>query len=181
MTLRSLIASRGRLLPDLYVQRSPQQRERAVSFDPAEAWLDVQQGRGEPAVFLVRGAPPGDLVDPLRHEGVDRFEAVGGLQAPAQLLEDAQPVERERLLQALLVGQATLRPARQPSSAWLFSPFHPGAGRYPSTPLLARGFWKAPSSERLRERELLGTAEPKVGFAPVYMTGVGPVGRTDVL
>ncbi len=47
MTLRSLIASRGRLLPDLYVQRSPQQRERAVSFDPAEAWLDVQQGRGE--------------------------------------------------------------------------------------------------------------------------------------
>ncbi len=45
MTLRSLISSRGRLLPDLRVQRSPQQRERAVYFDPAEAWLDVQQSR----------------------------------------------------------------------------------------------------------------------------------------
>ena len=60
------------------------------------------EGGGEPALLLVRGAPVVHLVRPLPDERVDGLETVGGLQARPQGPEDAQAVEGEGLLEALV-------------------------------------------------------------------------------
>ena len=76
------------------VERSPQERQRPEPFDPTQSRLDVQEGRGEPALFLIRGAPAINLIGALPQEGIDRFEAVGRLQAHAEPGEQSQAVQR---------------------------------------------------------------------------------------
>src|SRR5574337_1876588 len=102
MRLRNVRFSQFHLASQFGVERSPQQRQRPEPFDPAQSRLNVQEGRGEPALFLIRGAPAIDFISALPEERIERLEAVGGLQAYAELGEQSQAVQRERLLEPLV-------------------------------------------------------------------------------
>ena len=90
MNLRSSVFSSALLSPDLRLQCSAVQRKRAIPPDPPQPRFDVEEGRGEPAVFLVGGPPVVHLVGPLPDERVEGLETVGGLQARPQGAEDAR-------------------------------------------------------------------------------------------
>lgn len=53
-------------------------------------------------MLLARGAPARDLVAPLRHEGADGFQAVGGLQALPEGPKHAQAVRVEGFFEPLV-------------------------------------------------------------------------------
>jgi len=74
----------------------------AVAFDPPQSRFDGQQRAGDPAVLLVRRAPPVDLVGDLAELGIDRFQTVGGLEADPERVEEPQPMQRERVLEAFV-------------------------------------------------------------------------------
>jgi len=84
------------------LQRVAQERQRPEPFDPAQSRLDVQEGRGEPTLFLIRGTPPVDFINALPEERVERLQTVGGLQAHAEPGEQAQAVQRQGLLEPLV-------------------------------------------------------------------------------
>ena len=102
MRLCSLGPSRCHLPPELRLQRLVEERQGLEALDPAQPRLDVEERGGQPAVFLLRGAPVRDLPGPLADERVDGFEAVRGLQADPQGPKDPEPVQRERLLEPLV-------------------------------------------------------------------------------
>lgn len=81
MRLRSLRSSQCHFTSQFGVEGGPQERQRPEPFDPTQPRLDVQEDGGEPALCLVRGTLAIDVIGALPHEGIDRFEAVGGLQA----------------------------------------------------------------------------------------------------
>jgi hypothetical protein len=102
MNSRSSVFSSVLLALDLPLQGTAEQRQRAMPPDPPQPRFDVQERRGHPAVLLVGGPPGGDLPRAALHEGVDGLQAVRGLQAGPEGPEDAQAVEGERLLEALV-------------------------------------------------------------------------------
>lgn len=77
--------SRVHLPSQFGVECSPQQRQRPEPFDPVQPWLDVEQRGGELSPFLIRGAPAIDFIGTLPEKRVERLQAVGGLQAHAEL------------------------------------------------------------------------------------------------
>ena len=118
MSLRSLTNQNATLLVERPLQGGPEQWERPEALEPAQAGLDVQQGGGQPALLLVGGPPAVHLGDALGDQTVQGFETVRGLQADPQLGEEAEPMQRQRLLQPFvetpdgrLVQQAEFRPA----------------------------------------------------------------------
>src|SRR5437867_12781508 len=88
-------------------QRGLQLRKIAMTLHPSQPRFDVEQGRRQPALSLVRGLPGVDLGAALLDQRVRRLDAVGGLERPPEQLVDAEPMERERLLEAL--GQTCSR------------------------------------------------------------------------
>ena len=70
---------RGLCAADVGLERRAEPRQVAVAFDPPQSRFDGQQRAGDPAVLLVRRAPPVDLVGDLAELGIDRFQTVGGL------------------------------------------------------------------------------------------------------
>jgi len=102
MDLRSSMLSSALLSRDLRLKCSAEKRKRAIPSDPSQPGFDIEEGRGQPAVLLVGRPPGGDLGGPVPDEGVDGFQAVRGLQADPQGPEDAQAVQREGLLEALV-------------------------------------------------------------------------------
>src|SRR3990172_9735471 len=102
MRLRSL-GRRSRYLPSkLGLQGAPKEPHRPDPLDAPQAGLDVEQGGGQPSLLLVGGAPAIDSGRPLSDQGVQGFEAVRRLQTDAELREDAEAMEGERLLQPLV-------------------------------------------------------------------------------
>src|SRR3989338_3814017 len=87
---------------DLSMKSGPEPRQMAVAFDPPQSRFDDQQRAGDPALFLVRRAPPVDLVGDLAELGIERFQTVRGLQTDAQGLKEAQPMQRERVLEPFI-------------------------------------------------------------------------------
>lgn len=99
MRLRSLDTRRSPLVLGLGKQRLPEQGQCAEALDAPEPRLDVEQGRGQPPLLLVGGAPAIDFGHPLLHEAIERLQAVRRLQTDPELAEEAEPVQGERLLQ----------------------------------------------------------------------------------
>ena len=102
MRLGSLSPGRSRLPAEFSLQRLAQQRQCSEPFDPVQPRLDVQEGRSEPALLLIRGAPVIDLIGTLPQERIERLQAVGSLQAHAKPGEQAQAVQSQRLLEPLV-------------------------------------------------------------------------------
>jgi len=62
--------SHSRRATEFRLQRLAQHGERPEAFDPPQARLDVQKRGGQPALFLIGGAPPIHLIGPLpAHSG----------------------------------------------------------------------------------------------------------------
>jgi len=102
MLLRSLSCWFTGMATDRALQGGSEERQGPEAPNPTEARLDVEERGREPALLLVRGAPVRDLVRPVADQGVDGFEAVGGLQADPQGPEDPEPVQGEGFLESLL-------------------------------------------------------------------------------
>jgi hypothetical protein len=64
-------------------------------LDPPQARFDVQQGGGHPPLPLI--GPVVDLVGAGRDQGVERLDAVGGLQTDSQFAEQAEAVTISQL------------------------------------------------------------------------------------
>ena len=86
----------------LSLQGRAQQRQVTVAVDPPQARRDEAARTGHPAVVLVCRAPVIDLVGQLAELGVERFQALGGLQADLQNRKAPQAMKRQRLLEAFL-------------------------------------------------------------------------------
>ncbi len=71
---------------DVRLQGNPQERKRPVSFDAAQARLDVEERRVQPALLLIRGTPGSDLGGPPPDERQDGLEAVPHLTFTKQVL-----------------------------------------------------------------------------------------------
>jgi len=70
--------SHSHLATEFRVQRLAQHGERPEALDPPQAWLDIQEGRSEPTLCLVRGAPAIDFIGTLPEKRIERLQAVGG-------------------------------------------------------------------------------------------------------
>ena len=83
---------RGRCAANLGLERREEQRQVPVAFDPPQSRFDGQQRAGDPALFLVRRAPPIDLVGDLAKLGIERFQTVRGFQTDPERWEETQPM-----------------------------------------------------------------------------------------
>ena len=153
--------------PDGGKQDLLEQRQRPEAPDPPETRLDVQQGGGEPAPFLVRGAPLIDLPDALLHETVQGLETVGGLQAAPHLREEPEAVK----------GHGLLQPPRR-----TFSP----VSVMPSAMTIWSAAMVLPSSSRPRVHTRQGAAPGRPGAARSSAGGAlsaspnrGPAGQSQ--
>lgn len=73
-----------------------------VAGQTTESVFCFEERGGHPPVALKRVMPAlyvANVVFDISHEALD---AIGGLEAPAQLVEEPEPMERQGLLQALL-------------------------------------------------------------------------------
>ena len=77
---------------DLGLERRTEQRQMAVAFNPPQSRFDGQQCAGDPALFLIRRAPPIDLVGNLAMLGIERFQTVRGFQSDPERWEETQPM-----------------------------------------------------------------------------------------
>ncbi len=100
MVYRSMRILRGLCAVDLGLERRVERRQVGVAFDPSQSRFDGQQRAGDPALFLVRRAPPVDLVGDLAELGIERCQTVRGLQTDPERLKEPQPMQRERVLEA---------------------------------------------------------------------------------
>ena len=89
------------------LQRGDQLREIAMAADSPQPRFDVEQRRCQPPMPLVRRLPGVDLGAAFLDQCVRRLDAVGGLERDAEQLVDAEPMQRQRLLEPL--GQARRR------------------------------------------------------------------------
>lgn len=96
---------------DLGLERRAEQRQMAEAIDPPQPRFNGQQRARDPTLLLVRRAPVVDLVGDLAELGIERFQAVRGLQTDAQGLEETQLVQRERVLEPFIqTGRLQLAP-----------------------------------------------------------------------
>ncbi len=98
-TLRDLGAARlsPRSALDVRLQRGVQTRQMPIAFDAAHARCDGQQRTGHPAMFLIRRPPAIHFVGHLPDLRQERLQTIGSLQADAQHVKQAQPMQRQRL------------------------------------------------------------------------------------
>ena len=82
--------------------RAALKRGSPVPADAPESRLDVQEGHGQPALLLVRATPLGHPGCVALHKRQDGLEAVRRLQADPELGEEAEVVERQGFLEALV-------------------------------------------------------------------------------
>lgn len=73
-----------------------------VSLDAAKLDFESEQRGGTPALLLIARAPTGDAATARLDARVDGLDQVRRLEARAQLREDAELMERERFVEALL-------------------------------------------------------------------------------
>src|SRR5712692_6943277 len=67
-----------------------------------EPRFEIEQRGCQPSLLLLAVAPMIDSRCPILHARVNGLEDVRRLQADPQLAEEAEPVERQRLLKALI-------------------------------------------------------------------------------
>lgn len=65
-----------------------------VASEPPHARLCFKKRKCHPPVALRGMVPPFDLVEATVHLAVEVLDAIGGLQAPTQLVEEAESVQR---------------------------------------------------------------------------------------
>ena len=82
----------GLCAANLGLERREEQRQVPVAFDPPQSRFDGQQCAGDPALFLIRRAPPIDLVGNLAMLGIERFQTVRGFQSDPERWEETQPM-----------------------------------------------------------------------------------------
>ena len=71
-------------------------RKILVAGDPIHPLLGFKQAKSEPSCSLVGVMPAFDVADVFLNQAVEVLDRVGRLEAPSDLLEDAEAVKRER-------------------------------------------------------------------------------------
>ena len=76
-----------------------------ASFDASESGLEIEERGRQPPLPLIAGLPVVNLARALFDQAVDRFDAVRRAQTDPKLVDHAESVQRECLLEAFVQGE----------------------------------------------------------------------------